>query len=123
MVQFAEPVVRGVVQRYAQLLAKLGDEIGQRPLVLPTAEFFPDRFQGDVKSLRRLIQRMQKHAGMSDIPIEASLVEPPRFVKLGNRKRPNVVLRPGRRCSCSLGWARILFRRCRLRPPFCANFF
>jgi hypothetical protein len=35
-------------------------------LVLPNAEFFPDRFDGSPTGLDRLLQRMLKHAGLSD---------------------------------------------------------
>jgi hypothetical protein len=69
-----DPVVRALIQRYAQILRAFGPEIGTRPLVLPTEEFFPDTFKGDQKSLRRLVRRMQRHAGMEDIPIEPVLV-------------------------------------------------
>ncbi len=70
----SENVVRALVQRYARLLDRLDEEIGNRPLVLPNSEFFPDTFRGDEKSLRRLVKRMLAHAGMSDIPVRAVLV-------------------------------------------------
>jgi hypothetical protein len=70
-----EPVVRAVIQRYAALMARLGREIGDRPLVLPTSEFFPDTFTPDEKSLRRLVKRMRKHAGMRDVPIRGVLLD------------------------------------------------
>jgi len=69
-----DPVVRALVQRYARLITAFGEEIGARPLVLPTSEFFPDTFTADQKSLKRLVKRMQRHAGMSDIPIKTVLV-------------------------------------------------
>jgi hypothetical protein len=69
-----EPLVRGLAERYARLLTRLGDEIGERPLVLPTGEHFPDKFTGDEKSVRRLVKRMQAHAGIDDIPMSAHLV-------------------------------------------------
>ena len=70
-----DPVVRAVVQRYARLIHRLGPELGERPLVLPTEKFFPDTFNGDVKSLRRLVKRMREHAGMSDIPVKPVLTD------------------------------------------------
>ncbi|MBK7583669.1 MAG: hypothetical protein IPI67_26180 [Myxococcales bacterium] len=70
-----EPVVRAIIQRYARLIERLGPELGERPLVLPTEKFFPDAFKGDLKSLKRLTRRMQEHAGMSDIPILPVLVD------------------------------------------------
>ncbi|MBI3203791.1 MAG: hypothetical protein HYZ29_19785 [Myxococcales bacterium] len=70
-----EPVVRAVIQRYARLIHRLGAELGERPLVLPTEKFFPDTFAGDTKSLRRLVKRMREHAGMRDIPVKPVLVD------------------------------------------------
>lgn len=67
------PLVRELVIRYARVLEQFGDEIGERPLVLPTADFFPDEFRGDDASLQRLVTRMAEHAGMADIPIRATL--------------------------------------------------
>src|SRR5688572_20490999 len=69
-----EPVQRAILERYARLLARFGGEIGKRPMVLPNGEFFPDQFEGDARSVRRLIKRMQVHAGMEDIPIRARLL-------------------------------------------------
>lgn len=70
-----DPVVRAVVQRYARLIQRLGPELGDRPLVLPTEKFFPDTFNGDAKSLRRLVKRMREHAGMGDIPVKPVLTD------------------------------------------------
>jgi hypothetical protein len=70
----AESVLFAVTQRYARLRARFKDEIGERPLVLPTAEFFPDVFEKDERSVTRLLSRMQVHAGMDDIPITVGLV-------------------------------------------------
>jgi hypothetical protein len=66
--------MRGVLEPYAALVARLAGELGERPLVLPTAEFFPDAFGRDQRSALRLVRRMQKHAGMTDIPIAVNLV-------------------------------------------------
>jgi len=41
--------------------------------VLPNAQFFPDVFEADEASLKRLVSRMAEHAGMADIPILATL--------------------------------------------------
>jgi len=70
----AGPAMRAVLERYATLVARLGGELGERPLVLPTAEFFPDAFGKDQRSALRLVRRMQKHAGMTDIPIAVQIV-------------------------------------------------
>ncbi len=73
-----DSMVRALLARYARLIARLGEEIGPRPLVLPTSSFFPDRFEGDAKSASRLVRRMREHAGMSDVPIKTRIlgVEP-----------------------------------------------
>jgi hypothetical protein len=67
-------VTRAVIQRYARVLGRYGGEWGTRPLVLPNGDFFPDHFAGDQPSLAKLLQRMQQHAGLSDIPVEAVVV-------------------------------------------------
>ena len=69
-----EEIIRAVTQRYARLIAELGGEIGERPLVLPDGTFFPDTFTGDEKSAATLVSRMQEHAGMDDIPIQTRVV-------------------------------------------------
>ena len=69
-----EPTLRSVVERYGQLLVRFGDDLGTRPMVLPTGEYFPDTFQGDEGSAAKLVSRMQTHAGMDDIPIETRVV-------------------------------------------------
>lgn len=68
-----DTVVRALVQRYGRVIAAFGREFGERPLVLPTSEFFPDKFLPDEKSVKRLVKRMLKHAGMEDIPVSATL--------------------------------------------------
>jgi hypothetical protein len=69
-----DQTLRAVVQRYAKLVSVLGEEIGQRPLVLPTAEFFPDTFRGDTKSVARLVKRMRAHAGLGDVPMRVQVL-------------------------------------------------
>ena len=58
----------------ASLYHRLGREIGDRPFVLPSSEFFPDPFNGDEESVRKLLARMQLHAGLQDIPIELRII-------------------------------------------------
>lgn len=70
------PVQRELVERIARLLEGRREEFGDRPMVLPTAEFFPDAFAPDQPSVEKLVRRMQAHAGMSDIPIDVQLVAP-----------------------------------------------
>jgi hypothetical protein len=67
--------IRALVQRTARLRARLREELGTRPLVLPNPDFFPDAFRPDQNGVRKLVRRMQKHAGMADIPVAVRLVQ------------------------------------------------
>ena len=46
-------------------------------MVLPTSEFFPDAFGNDTRSVGRLVTRMQRHAGIEDIPMRPRLIGDP----------------------------------------------
>lgn len=75
LVQLPEPPIqRVVIQRYAEVLEALQLTPGEQPLVLPTSEWFPDRFTGDQASFEGLVARMQGYAGLEDQEIEAVLV-------------------------------------------------
>jgi hypothetical protein len=63
-----------LVRRYARLLVSFAGELGERPMVLPNSDFFPDAFRPDEASVQRLVRRLSKHAGMSDIPIGVRLI-------------------------------------------------
>jgi hypothetical protein len=67
-------VIQALVQRYARLRVQLADELGDRPLVLPNEQYFPDPFLPDQRGVRRLVSRMQQHAGLKDIPLYTRLV-------------------------------------------------
>lgn len=69
--QIAE--LRHVVQLYAQALSALELSSGEQPLLLPTADWFPDRFNGDQESLERLVARMQGYAGLEAVEIDVTL--------------------------------------------------
>lgn len=71
-----ERSLRDLVQRYASIIERFGEDIGKRPMVLPNAEYFPDPFNGDLPSVGRLLRRMQGHAGMGDVPIEVGVLDP-----------------------------------------------
>lgn len=45
-------------------------------LVLPNGKFFPDAFDGSPRAVGRLLRRIVKHAGLSDLPVKAHLVVP-----------------------------------------------
>jgi hypothetical protein len=70
----ANDACRELVRRYAGLLDTFAAELGERPMVLPNSDFFPDAFRADEASVHRLVRRLCKHAGMSDIPIDVRLV-------------------------------------------------
>lgn len=45
-------------------------------LVQPTGKYFPDVFDGGQKGVRKLLKRVIKHAGLSDIPISLRIPKP-----------------------------------------------
>jgi hypothetical protein len=65
---------RALAQRYARFVDELELEQGEPLLVLPNAEFFPDRFTGDARSVERLVARMQGYAAIESVEIETRLV-------------------------------------------------
>jgi hypothetical protein len=62
-----------LTRRYAAVAAELELEAGEQPLVLPNGEWFPDKFQGDLESVERLLCRMQGYAGLEATEITLSL--------------------------------------------------
>jgi hypothetical protein len=69
-----ENTLRVIVQRYARLVETLGAELGTRPMVLPTSEFFPDIVAPNEQGMQRLVDRLRSHAGMQDIPVRVQLL-------------------------------------------------
>lgn len=70
----AELQLRWLLRRTAKLL-----ELGAEPvngLILPTGDFFPDKFDGSAASFAALMGRIQRHAGLGDLPVELALVTP-----------------------------------------------
>jgi len=91
-----EQAIRLVIQEAAVLQHYLGKEIGQRVLVLPNGQFFPDTYSGDAASVARLMLRLQAHAGMSDVPIQTKI--------LGGQSAPEVAAQTvpkGKAHSCA----------------------
>jgi len=43
-------------------------------LILPTQRFFPDRFDGDQRSVSKLLGRIAGHAGLDDLDLQATIV-------------------------------------------------
>jgi hypothetical protein len=68
---------RALAQRYARLVDELELEQGEPLLVLPNAEYFPDRFTGDAASVERLTARMQGYAALEHLEIQVKLVGEP----------------------------------------------
>lgn len=71
-----DPAERELIERFANVSAHLSREFGQRAMILPNAEFFPDTYVGDAESVQRLLSRLQQHAGMQDMPIQLALLAP-----------------------------------------------
>lgn len=69
-----ESALRSVISAYALVRADFGAELGERRLVLPNAEFFPDAFRKDAPSTAALVRRLQAHAGMLDIPLRTRVL-------------------------------------------------
>jgi hypothetical protein len=63
-----------IARRYAHLLQHFSSELGERPLVRQSGEFFPDRFDKDAPSVERLVRRLQAHAGMVDVRIQVRVL-------------------------------------------------
>jgi hypothetical protein len=63
--------LRPLIEHYAEVLDALDLTAEEQPLVLPTAEWFPDVFTADDESLSRLVARMQGYAGLEAVDIEA----------------------------------------------------
>ncbi len=65
---------RRLVPPYAAQLVRFGAEMTPSPLVLATPEYFPDPFTGDGSGAQRVLDRLQSHTGLTDIPIRISLL-------------------------------------------------
>jgi hypothetical protein len=68
-----DAAIRALACRYAAIVDELDLEVGEPLLVLPTAEFFPDRFTGDEASVARLAARIQGYAGLEDVRVDTRL--------------------------------------------------
>jgi hypothetical protein len=73
MEPLSDAAVRTLVERYAELVDALAIRAGEPLLVLPNAEFFPDRFTGDAPSVERLAARMQGYAGLETVSVEVGV--------------------------------------------------
>jgi hypothetical protein len=70
----AEPQLRWILGNTATLLEQGAEPV--RGLILPTGDFFPDRFDGTPRSVVSLMLRMQEHAGLGDLKVELGVVMP-----------------------------------------------
>lgn len=71
------PERKSIVERVARVLASVGAELGERKLVLPNGDSFPDRFTPDAAGLSTLVACMLRHAGLDDVPVTTRVVEDP----------------------------------------------
>ena len=70
----AETQLRWILSHTATLL-----ELGAEPvrgLVLPTGEFFPDKYDGSAASVAALMRRVQDHAGLRSLKVDLAIVSP-----------------------------------------------
>ncbi len=74
---FDDADVRTLAERVAKSVCDLDLPAGEALLVLPNAEFFPDRFTGDAASLERLAARMQGYAGLEAVTVNTVLAGEP----------------------------------------------
>jgi hypothetical protein len=72
-----DALIADVVRAYGRLSASHRDAFAGRPMVLPNGACFPDPYTGDEASLARLVQRMQRHAGLEALGIEPKITESP----------------------------------------------
>jgi hypothetical protein len=72
-----EESLRFIVSQYAAFKAAHGRAIGTPDLVLPTGEFFPDEFKGDIEGVVAFLKRMLSYAPVaSDLPVTPSFIAP-----------------------------------------------
>lgn len=69
-----ETQIRWILRTTARLLSDGAEPV--RGLVLPTAAFFPDKFDGTPKAVAALCARIQDHAGLADVATEVSVAAP-----------------------------------------------
>lgn len=66
--------LRWLVEKCAALVAGGAEPVNG--LILPNGKFFPDAFDGGVRGVRKLLARVVKHAGLSDIPFALHVPKP-----------------------------------------------
>lgn len=66
--------IHWILEKSARLID--GGAVPVSGLVLPTGKSFPDRYDGTPEALQRLLLRVAKHAGLSDLELRANLVVP-----------------------------------------------
>src|SRR4051812_21693030 len=67
----SETQIRWIFRTTARLLSDGAEPV--RGLVLPTAAYFPDAFDGSPKSVAALCARIQEHAGLSEVVTEVNI--------------------------------------------------
>jgi hypothetical protein len=86
--------LRSVTRNYARVVAELGLERGEQPVVLPNGEWFPDKYSGDRESVERLLCRMQGYAGLENTEIA---------VRFADEEAASGACAPGKSGSCGTG--------------------
>jgi hypothetical protein len=71
-----DDATRGWVRdRYAWLTARFGDEAFLQPMVLPTTEFFPERFDGSLAALESVMHRIAERLGVASSSLQLELFD------------------------------------------------
>src|SRR5262245_49228192 len=70
----AERQIRWMLRQTASLLSLGAEPV--RGLVTPTAEFFPDAFDGSPAAVKALLARVVEHAGLSHLETNLAVVAP-----------------------------------------------
>ncbi|HEY3495420.1 MAG TPA: hypothetical protein VGK73_12065 [Polyangiaceae bacterium] len=74
MEPLSDSAVSSLAVQYARMVAGLELEPGEPLLVLPTGDFFPDRFTGDQASVEGLCARIQGYAALEHVNVQALVV-------------------------------------------------
>jgi hypothetical protein len=69
-----EERIHWVLEKAARLIAGGAEPVSG--LVTPTGKSFPDAYDGSPASIDKLLRRVTKHAGLSDLDVRANVVVP-----------------------------------------------
>jgi hypothetical protein len=99
----AEAQIRWMLRTTAALLDHGAEPV--RGLIQPTAEFFPDPFDGSPRSAAALMARVQEHAGLADLEVDLAVISPEGEAQVTREPRTRT---PDPRQGCSSGACGVL---------------